>query len=509
MLHTFSLKNRLSSFISRSAVASVATICLATSAHADDKVTFLTSWFAQAEHGGFYQAVAKGIYKKYGLDVTVKMGGPQVNGMQLLAAGQADFIMGYDFQVLNSIEKGLPVVTVGTSFQKDLQGIMTHDDVKSLADLKGKTILAATTAHTTWVPWVKAKYGFADSQFRAYTFNLQPFFTDATLSQQAYPSSEPFQAMKNNVKVNFFLFADEGYPPYGTTIVSTQKLVAEKPDLVARFVKASIEGWKSYLADPAAANEMIKKDNPKMDDEQIAYGVKRMKELHVFDGGDAAKLGAGIMTDARWEQTYKFMVGAGLLKADTDWKKAYTTQFVKDLKIMPGAFLCTAQQSRGSAALSEGDRVGTPAEGDDSLVMRHHQQGMEDFHHARNTTESSASLLVRNHADRQTRRRPAALHAARREDRRVEESRRDTGGPARPLLSSHGKAVERLRRGRQHRLRLSRLELRLQRQLREDSASASDGDPCGCEGARLPLPGKIRLCVGRAGRSAATHHGYS
>ncbi|MDB5799205.1 MAG: nitrate transporter substrate-binding protein [Rhodocyclales bacterium] len=302
---------------------------------ADDKVIFLTSWFAQAEHGGFYQALAKGIYKKYGLDVTVKMGGPQVNGMQLLTAGQADFIMGYDFQVLNSIEKGLPVVTVGTSFQKDLQGIMTHDDVKSLAELKGRTILAGTTAHTTWLPWVKARYGFTDSQIRPYTFNLQPFFADKTLAQQAYPSSEPFQAMKNGMKVNFFLFADEGYPPYGTTIVTTQKLVGEKPDLVARFVKASIEGWKSYLADPAAANELIKKDNPKMDDEQIAYGVKRMQELHVFDGGDAAKLGAGVMTDARWEQSYKFMVGAGLLKADTDWKKAYTTQFVKDLKIMP------------------------------------------------------------------------------------------------------------------------------------------------------------------------------
>jgi len=237
--------------------------------------------------------------------------------------------------VLNAIEKGLPVVTVGTSFQKDLQGIMTHDDVKSLADLKDHSILAATTAHTTWIPWVKAQYGFSDAQFRPYTFNLQPFFADKTVAQQAYPSSEPFQAMKNNMKVNFFLFADEGYPPYGTTIVATQKIVAEKPDLVARFVKASIEGWKSYLADPAAANEMIKKDNPKMDDEQIAFGIKRMKELHVVDGGDAAKLGIGVMTDARWEKTYKFMVSEGLLKADTDWKKAYTTQFVKDLKIMP------------------------------------------------------------------------------------------------------------------------------------------------------------------------------
>ena len=308
---------------------------MSTSVYAQDKVTFLTSWYAQAEHGGFYQAVAKGIYKKYGLDVTLKMGGPQVNGMQLLTAGSADFIMGYDIQVLSSIEKGLPVTTVATSFQKDLQGMMTHADVKSLADLKGKTILAGSTAHSTWLPWMKAKYGYTDGQVRPYTFNLQPFFADPAIAQQAYPSSEPFQAMKKDVKVNFFLFADDGYPPYGTTIVTMQKMVAEKPDLVARFVKASIEGWKSYLADPAAGNELIKKDNPKMEDEQIAFGIKRMKELKVFDGGDAAKLGAGIMTDARWEQTYKFMVAAGLLKADTDWKKAYTTQFVKDLKIMP------------------------------------------------------------------------------------------------------------------------------------------------------------------------------
>jgi NitT/TauT family transport system substrate-binding protein len=325
-----SIKNSLKLIL-----GTVALACLAGPVAAQEKITFLTSWYAQAEHGGFYQAVAKGIYKKYGLDVTVKMGGPQVNGMQLLTAGQADFIMGYDLQVLSSVEKGIPVTTVATSFQKDLQGMMTHEGVKGLADLKGKTILAASTAHATWLPWVKAKYGYTDAQVRAYTFNLQPFFADTNVVQQAYPSSEPFQAMKNGVKVNFFLFADEGYPPYGTTIVAMQKMVAEKPDVVARFVKASIEGWKSYLADPTAGNELIKKDNPKMDDEQIAFGVKRMKELHVFDGGDAAKLGAGIMTDARWEQTYKFMVSAGLLKPETEWKKAYTTQFVKDLKIAP------------------------------------------------------------------------------------------------------------------------------------------------------------------------------
>src|SRR5882757_10765562 len=181
---------------------------------AADKVSFLTSWFAQAEHGGFYQAKATGLYEKAGLDVTIKMGGPQVNGMQLLLGGEADVIMGYDIQVLNSIAKGLPVITIGASFQKDLQGMMTHDDVKDLGDLKDKTILIASSSRTTFWPWLKAKYGYSDSQIQPYTFNLQPFFADKNTVQQSYPSSEPFQALQNGVKTNFFLFADDGYPPY-------------------------------------------------------------------------------------------------------------------------------------------------------------------------------------------------------------------------------------------------------------------------------------------------------
>jgi NitT/TauT family transport system substrate-binding protein len=302
---------------------------------AQDKVTFLTSWYAQAEHGGFYQAIATGLYKKYGLDVTVRMGGPQVNGMQLLAAGQADFIMGYDLQVLKAVEQSIPVTTVATSFQKDLQGMLVHDNVKGLGDLKGKTILIASTSNVTFWPWLKAKYGYSDAQLKPYTFNLQPFMADTNTAQQAYPSSEPFQAQKAGVKASFFLFADEGYPPYGTTIVTMQKTVADKPDLVARFVKASLEGWKSYLANPAPANELIKRDNPRMEDDQIAFAIQRMKELKVFDGGDAARLGAGVITEARWKATYDFMVQAGLLKAETEWKKAFTTQFTKDLRLMP------------------------------------------------------------------------------------------------------------------------------------------------------------------------------
>jgi len=308
---------------------------LAGSVHAQDKLTFLTSWFAQAEHGGFYQALATGAYKKQGLDVTVRMGGPQLNGQQLLAAGTVDLLMGYDFQVLKAIEQDIPLVTVGTSFQYDLQGIMAHEDVKTLGDLKGRTILIAASARSSWWPWLKSKYGYSDDQIRPYTFNLQPFFADKAIAQQGYLSSEPFQAEKAGVKARFFLFAKDGYPPYGTTIVTTQKVLAEKPDAVAKFVRASMEGWKSYLASPGPANELIKKDNPSMQDDQIAYGIAKLKEYELVTGGDAAKMGIGTMTDERWKKTFEYMVAQGLLKADVDLRKAYTTRFVQDLKVMP------------------------------------------------------------------------------------------------------------------------------------------------------------------------------
>jgi NitT/TauT family transport system substrate-binding protein len=316
-------------------VLSLALLALPLAAPAQDKITFMTSWYAQAEHGGFYQALAKGLYKKHGLDVTIKMGGPQVNGMQLMMAGQADMHMGYDFQVLKSLEQGLTPVTVATSFQHDLQGLLAHEDVKSLGDLKGRTILVATAGRSSWWPWMRQKYGYAEEQVRPYTFNLQPFLADKNLAQQAYMSSEPFQAEKAGVKARFFLFARDGFPPYGTTIVATQKLVKEKPDVVQRFVRASMEGWKGYMEDPAAANELIKKDNPNMKDDQLAYAVAKLKEQNLVGGGDAAKMGIGVMTDERWKKTHEYMVSAGLLPASVDVRQAYTTQFVKDLKVMP------------------------------------------------------------------------------------------------------------------------------------------------------------------------------
>src|SRR6266852_7045405 len=261
---------------SKTAMAAILGLALwSTTAYGADKVTFLTSWFAQAEHGGFYQAKATGLYEKAGLDVTIKIGGPQVNGMQLLLAGETDVLMGYDLQVLKALEQGFAVTTIATSFQHDLQGMMTHDNVQSLGALKDKTILVATSGRTTWWPWLKAKYKYTEEQAKPYTFNLQPFFADKNVVQQAYPSSEPFQAKQQGIPVKFFLFAHDGYPPYGTTMVATRSFAEKNPDVAARFVKASLEGWKSYMSNPGPANVLIKADNPKMPDEQIAFGIEQ------------------------------------------------------------------------------------------------------------------------------------------------------------------------------------------------------------------------------------------
>ncbi|KRD42591.1 ABC transporter substrate-binding protein [Acidovorax sp. Root275] len=306
-------------------------------AHAQEKFTYMTNWYAQAEHGGFYQAVATGLYKKYGLDVTIKMGGPQVNIVQMMAAGQAECVMGSsDLQMIQMREGGVPVTTVAAVFQKDPQVLIAHDDVKKFEDLKGKTILIASSAQRGYWPWLKAKYGFNDAQTRPYTFNIQPFVADKNTAQQGYLTSEPFAIAKAGVKANTLMFSDQGYPAYATTVSCMDKTVKERGTAVASFVKATMEGWKSYLADPAPANALIKKDNPNMTDEQLAYSVAKLKEMGMVTGGDAASMGIGVMTDARAKASYDFLVEAKLIDpAKVKLADTYSTAFVKDFKVLP------------------------------------------------------------------------------------------------------------------------------------------------------------------------------
>ena len=309
----------------------------ATSAQAQEAFTYVTNWYAQAEHGGYYQAVATGIYKKYGLDVTIRMGGPQVNTYQIMAAGQADCVMGSsDLQAIQVREGGLPVTTVAALFQKDPQVLIAHEGVKGFEDMKDKTILISALAHRGYWPWLKAKYGLTDSQVRPYTFNIQPFMADKNIVQQGYLTSEPFAIQRAGAKANAFMFSDFGFPAYANTVACLDKTIKDRNKALAAFVRGSAEGWKSYFDNPAPANALIKKDNPSMTDEQLAYSLVKLKEMGIVTSGDAARGGIGVITDARAKASYDFLVSAKLIDpSKVELAKTYSTEFVRDLKVMP------------------------------------------------------------------------------------------------------------------------------------------------------------------------------
>jgi len=297
-----------------------------------ESVSFVTDWKAEAEHGGYYQAIATGIYKKYGLDVTLRQGGPQVNHAQLLAAGVLDFnIASNSFMPLNFAQQNIPMVAVAAMFQKDPSVLIAHPNEgnDSFAALKGKPIMISGDTRTgSWL-FLKQKFGYTDDQIRPYNFSVAPFLADPKAVQQGYLSSEPYTIEQAGVKPVVLLIADAGYASYGSVIQTSLKLATEKPDLVQRFVNASIEGWYSYLyGDPTPGNALIKKDNPEMNDALIAYGVAKIKDYGIVDSGDAKKDGIGAMSDARWHEFFDTMSKAGLYPADVDYKKAYTLQFV-------------------------------------------------------------------------------------------------------------------------------------------------------------------------------------
>ena len=297
-----------------------------------EPVTFGTDWKAEAEHGGYYQAIATGIYRQHGLDVTLRQGGPQVNHAQLLAAGRLDFNLAPNsFVPLNFVQENIPMVAVAAIFQKDPSVLIAYPGQgnDSLAALKGKPIMIGSdTRITSWV-FLKSKFGYTDDQIRPYTFSVAPFLADPTAVQQGYLSSEPFTIESQGVKPVVILLADAGYSSYGSLIQTSNKVVQEKPDLVQRFVDASIEGWYSYLyGDPAPANALIKQDNPEMTDALLAYGIAKIKEYGIVDSGDAKTAGIGTMTEARWEQFFDTMAGAGVYPKNLDFRKAFTLQFV-------------------------------------------------------------------------------------------------------------------------------------------------------------------------------------
>jgi NitT/TauT family transport system substrate-binding protein len=295
-------------------------------------IRFATDWRAQAEHGGFYQALASGEYAKRGLDVQIVQGGPGVNVPQLLASGAVELGMGSNsFIVMNLAQEGVPVKAVAAFMQKDPQVLIAHPDpaVNSIADLKGRPILLSDASVTAFWVWLKAKYGFADDQVRKYTFNSAPFLADPRAVQQGYATSEPYTIEKQaGLKPKVFLLADEGYPGYATMVLAPDSLIAKNPAAVQAFVEASAKGWNDYLnGDASAADALIRKDNPEMTQDVLDQAREKLKSYRIVTGDENLPLGT--MTDARWKTFFDVASGQGVYPKSLDYQRAYTLQFVR------------------------------------------------------------------------------------------------------------------------------------------------------------------------------------
>ncbi|WP_445491775.1 ABC transporter substrate-binding protein [Rhodopseudomonas sp. RCAM05734] len=308
---------------------------LAAPAHAEtlDKVTFGTNWVAEAEHGGFFQAVADGTYKSYGLDVTIVPGGPNINNGILLVAGKLDFYMSANtLKSFDAVTNNVPLVTVAAIFQRDPQVFLVHPNPKvtKLEDLKPLTIFISKEGVAGYFQWMKNEFGFSDNKVKPYTFNAQPFLADKNSAMQGYVTSEPFVVEKQaGFKPTLILLADYGFDGYSTLIETRRDLIDKKPDLVQRFVDASIIGWYNYLyGNNKPANDLIKKLNPEMTDDVLANSVAKMKEYGIVDSGDSLRDGIGAMSEARVASFFDKMSRAGVVKRDIDFRKAYTLQFV-------------------------------------------------------------------------------------------------------------------------------------------------------------------------------------
>jgi NitT/TauT family transport system substrate-binding protein len=299
-----------------------------------DKVIFNTDWRAQAEHGGFYQAVAAGIYARHGIDCDLRQGGPNLNIGQLLLAGRVDMIMSNSFAAFDFIREDAPFFCIAAIFQKDPQVLIGHpgSGLDGFEKLKGRTVLIGSGGRITYWPYLRAKYGLSDQQLRPYNFSMAPFLADKNAVQQGILSSEPYaikQALGAAPEV--LLIADAGFSAYQTAIAVSRRMASEKKDLVQRFVDATLEGWAQYLkGGPAtdAANALIQKANPDIGSDKIAYAVKVMNAHGIVLSGDALQAGIGAMTDVRWKSFYESMVAVDVLPKGLGVGRAYTLEFV-------------------------------------------------------------------------------------------------------------------------------------------------------------------------------------
>jgi NitT/TauT family transport system substrate-binding protein len=311
--------------------------CGDASAPVDDqgrvRIRFATDWRAQAEHGGFYQALASGAYARRNLNVEIIQGGPGVNVPQLLAAGAVELGMGSNsFIPLNLVAEGAPVKAVAAFFQKDPQVLIAHPDpaLTGIADLTGRPILLADASITAFWVWLKAKYGFTDDQVRKYNFNPAPFLADDRAVQQGYLTSEPYTIKKQaGFEPRVFLLADEGYPSYATMVLSPDGFARDNAAALRGFIAASAEGWRDYMrGDPKPADALIKAANPDMTQDILEQARAKLSEYGIVDAGDAALYGLGAMTEERWKAFFDVTSQAGVYPPNLNWRNAFSDNFL-------------------------------------------------------------------------------------------------------------------------------------------------------------------------------------
>ena len=319
----------------RTAALAAGAVSVAGLAAAQDltPVSFATNWVAQAEHGGYYQAVADGTFEACGLDVTIEPGGPQVSGQRIsMAAGRIDFFMGGNMLApWDARKEGIPVKVVAAHFQKEPQVLLSHPGVVgSFEELAGlDEMIIGDAGYATYYQWLITDYGFAAEKRVPYTFNAAPFIANESSAQQGYITSEPFAIEREaGWSPDIWLLADYGFTSPSTTVETMEATIEERPEVVQCFVEGSSIGWANYLyGDNTAANDMIKADNPDMTDEQIAYSIEKLKEYGIVDSGIAMEEGIGAIDEEAIGAFYETMVGAGVIEEGLDWQAAYTTEF--------------------------------------------------------------------------------------------------------------------------------------------------------------------------------------
>ena len=304
------------------------TFFLSVNLYAADNIKLSLDWVPQGEHGGYFQAIAKGYYADQNIEVEIIPGGPSVNTKAMLMADQVEFNIGGSAGALNYAKQDLPFKAVAAFFQKTPQVLMSHPNVgiNHPNDFQGKTIFISNFGRLSFWGFIKNKYNLSDDQLKAYNFNSQPFIDDPQSIQQGYLSSEPFAIQKvAGFEPVVHLLADHGFSAYANTIETSNKLIEENPDLIKRFIAASRLGWQDYLAnDPQPAFDLIQKLNPDMPSDKLAYAHQKMIEYNIVTG-DNQKIGS--MNAARWKEFYEMSIELGIYESAFDHEKAYTLEF--------------------------------------------------------------------------------------------------------------------------------------------------------------------------------------